>query len=92
MAVHVVVCASVCKDVQFEVLGEHHISAAVEAVLHSDWSADEAPSGQVPHIHRPSSDGAAHSIPASRGSQTPLKEDDTAIQMWTVKSVSSDSM
>lgn len=64
-------------------MGKHHISAAVEAVLHSDWSADETPPGQVPHIHRPRFDGAAHSIPASRGIQTPSKEGDTTIQIWT---------
>lgn len=57
-------------------MGEHHIGAAVEAVLHSDRPADETPSGQVPHIHRPSSGGAAHSVPASRGRQTPAMEDD----------------
>lgn len=61
---------SVCKDVKFEVMGEHYICAAVEAVLHLDRSADEATSGQVPYVHCPRSDGAANSISASRGSQT----------------------
>lgn len=62
-------------------MGEHHISAAVEAVLHSDWSAGETPSGQVPHVHCPCSDGAAQSIPARRGSQTPAKVREPTVQI-----------
>lgn len=63
---------------------EHHVRAAVEAVLHSDRPAGKTPSAQVPHIHRPGSDGAAHSVPASRGRHTPSQEDDTTVQIWTV--------
>lgn len=64
-SVYAAVCASVSQDVKFQVMGEHHIRAAVEAVLHSDWSAGETP--WTSSIHRPSSEGAAHSVPASRG-------------------------
>lgn len=71
-------------------MGEHDISAAVEAVLHSDRSAGETPSGQVPHGHCPSSDGAAQSIPARRGSQTPAKVREPTAQIHGMNHQSAD--